>query len=268
MQHYPCFCTLYEPLDEAKFSKVVKELAAQDNIKESAVQIDFMDEAPHDFYEGLSDGSGSFNSNHYIKGKIPQKGCCNPGNKTESIILWGLVPGYGSPRMKNKLKIRVFNAKEEGKPTIMWYAGSANGWDGSSNFNFVKEAMSRYAGNEPNDVFQRPELKAESKAKFDKGSFCCFLFRIPYYTAKTMIFTFWNMFRAFKFFGGNGFGPRIEVMNFSKEDSARLYAGAKAQDASPFAAMCYASVKVWQAQTTMEAPCARLPLPCVSPNFE
>ena len=50
MQHYPCFCTLYEPLDEAKFSKVVKELAAQDNIKESAVQIDFMDEAPHDFY--------------------------------------------------------------------------------------------------------------------------------------------------------------------------------------------------------------------------
>jgi hypothetical protein len=69
--------------------------------------------------------------------------------------------------------------------------------------------------------------------------------RIPWYAGKAMLFTFWNMLRAFKIFGGNGFGPRIEVMNFSKEDSARLYAGAKAQGASPFSAMTYASVKVW-----------------------
>lgn len=241
--HYPCFLALDEPLEEEKFTKVVRELAAQDNIKEKHCQIDFMDEAPNDWHDGATDGSGSFQANHYVKGKIPKKGCCNPGNKTENVVMWGMVPGISTPRLKNRMKIRVFNAKEEGKPTVMWFAGSGCGWDGSSNFNFVKEALGRYAGNPPNDVFKRPELKEESKAKFDKGSFCCLLMRIPWYAGKAMLFTFWNMLRAFKIFGGNGFGPRIEVMNFSKEDSARLYAGAKAQGASPFSAMTYASVK-------------------------
>ena len=244
MQHYPCFITLFEPLEEDRFAKIVTEMAGEDNIKEKAVRVDFMDEAPHDWYDGLTDGSGSFNSNHYVKGKIPRRGCCNPGEKSESVIMWGMVPCIGSPKFKHKLKVRVFNAKEEGKPTIMWFGGSASGWDGSSNFNFVKEAMSRYAGNPPNEVFKRPQLAEGSKSKFDRGSFCCFLFRIPYYTGKTMIFTFWNVVRAFKVFGGNGFGPRVEVMNFSKSDSARLYAGAKAQGASPFSAMAFAAVKV------------------------
>ena len=78
--------------------------------------------------------------------------------------------------------------------------------------------------------------------------------RIPWYAGKAMLFTFWNMLRAFKIFGGNGFGPRIEVMNFSKEDSARLYAGAKAQGASPFSAMTYASVKVWFLPSFLPCP--------------
>jgi hypothetical protein len=119
-QHYPCFLALDEPLEEEKFTKVVRELAAQDNIKEKHCQIDFMDEAPNDWHDGATDGSGSFQANHYVKGKIPKKGCCNPGNKTENVVMWGMVPGISTPRLKNRMKIRVFNAKEEGKPTVMW----------------------------------------------------------------------------------------------------------------------------------------------------
>ena len=103
--------------------------------------------------------------------------------------------------------------------------------------------MNRYVGKAPNDVFQRPELKAESIPKFDEGSFIVFLLKQPVILLYTLFFTFWNIVRAAKWAGGNGIGPRPVAMNFSKEDSNKLYAGAKAQGATPFAAFTYAGVK-------------------------
>ena len=46
-------------------------------------------------------------------------------------------------------------------------------FDGSSNFNFYKELMSRYVGTEK-EVFQKPEIAPESAA-FDSASFVWFL---------------------------------------------------------------------------------------------
>jgi hypothetical protein len=125
----------------------------------------------------------------------------------------------------------------------VYYFGCQNRWDGSSNFNFIKELMNRYIGNPPNDVFQQPLITDAAAAKFDEGWFLCFLLKMPVVLAMNIFCIFWNIVRAFKWAGGNGFGPKITAMNFSKEESERLYTGAKALGIKPFAAFTYATVK-------------------------
>lgn len=150
---------------------------------------------------------------------------------------------WGMEGERKKVKLRVWNG-QEGRPTIVWYGGSGNGLDGSSNYNFMKELLHRYAGGEPNDVYHKPELKPETAEKVDKGgSFCMFLLEMPFQIARTLFMTLWNVIRAAKWAGGNGFGPTPIAMNFTKEDSNRLYGGCKAQGVKPFAAFTYAAVK-------------------------
>merc|ERR1719491_1326672 len=98
-------------------------------------------------------------------------------------------------------------------------------------------------GNPPNKVFQKPEITAEAAAKFDQGSFLKFILRLPFINGATMFEFIWSIVRAAKWAGGNGIGARMTAMNFTKEDSQKLYAGSKKLGATPFAAFTYAGVK-------------------------
>ena len=234
--HYPCQILLTKPLDAALLEKTLVKLCGEDGIEEESINVEVVEAEPADWPVG-DEGQGSYPINYYIKD-------CNPpsinGCETDQFIAWGMFPPPEANKWK--VKLRLWNGKP-GKPTVLWYAGSGNGWDGSANFNFVKELLSRYIGNSPNNVYQRPELKAETIPKVDEGSFILFLFTIPFKTAGTLFMTLWNLVRAAKWAGGNGLGPRVVAMNFSKEESARLYAGAKAKGVSPFACFTYAGVK-------------------------
>lgn len=234
--HYPCQILLTKPLDAALLEKTLVRLCGEDGIEEESINIEVVEGEPADWPVG-DEGQGSYPINHYIKD-------CNQPSKngpdTDQFIAWGMFPPPEAGKWK--VKMRLWNGKE-GKPTVLWYAGSGNGWDGSANFNFVKELLSRYVGNAPNDVYQRPQLKAESIPIVDEGSFMLFLVTIPFKTAGTLFMTLWNLVRAAKWAGGNGLGPRVVAMNFSKEESAKLYAGAKAKGVSPFACFTYAGVK-------------------------
>lgn len=154
--------------------------------------------------------------------------------------------GEASPKTlggKFKIVIWVYNGKP-GKPTVMHYGGSAEGWDGSSNFNFCKELMRRYSGLPAKKVFVRPEIKPESAAKLDEASFLAFLAKLPINAFKSLAGAVWNVTRAAKWAGGNGaFVPMIVALDFTKEESEKLYKGAKKQGASVFAAFSYAATK-------------------------
>ena len=234
--HYPCQILLTKPLEPALLEKTLVKLCGEDGIEEETINVEVVDGEPADWPVG-DEGQGSYPINHYVKD-------CNPPSKngpdTDAFIAWGMFPPPEPGKWK--IKMRLWNGKE-GKPTVLWFAGSGNGWDGSANFNFVKELLGRYIGNPPNDVYQRPELKAESIPLVDEGSFVLFLLTIPFKTAGTFFMTLWNLVRAAKWAGGNGIGPRVVTMNFSKEESAKLYAGAKAKGVSPFACFTYAGVK-------------------------
>jgi len=137
----------------------------------------------------------------------------------------------------------VYN-NDPGKPTVMHNGGSAEGWDGSSNFNFMKEVMRRYSGLAPKRVFAKPAISESSAAKFDDGSFALFLATLPINVFKNIAGAVWNNIRSAKWAGGNGaFVPQIVSMNFTDEDSAKLLKGAKALNTSPFACFTYAAVK-------------------------
>jgi hypothetical protein len=153
----------------------------------------------------------------------------------------GAMPASGS-KEKWILRMRVFNGRPQ-KPTIVWWAGSQNAWDGSSNFNFFKEACERYAGNQRKNVFQKPEINPESAAKADSAWFVWFLMKLPYHIARNFGTFSWNMIRATKWAGGNGFGFKITAMNFNVEESARLKRGCEAMGIKPFAAFTYAANK-------------------------
>jgi len=127
----------------------------------------------------------------------------------------------------------------------MHFGCSAEGWDGSSNFNFLKELMRRYSGLPPKKVFAKPTIAPASAAKIDADfSFPLFLAKMPWNVFKNIAGAIWNNVRAAKWAGGNGaFVPQIVAMNFTDEDSAKLKAATKKLGSSPFAAFTYAAVK-------------------------
>lgn len=228
--HYPCQQLYKEPLDEKRLREALESLCPEDGIEKDDFYLKFMDEEPNDW-----PSTNSWDIDHFIESNK------SPDQKRHYMDFDGDAGKRGDPP-KALIKIFVWNGKP-GKPTVMWYFGSAMKWDGSSNFNFVKELMNRYMGNPPNKVFQKPEISPQAAAKFDEPSFICFLLKMPFNVSRNMFAVIWNVVLAAKWAGGNGFGPRITAMNFTKEESARLYAGCKKQGATPFAALTYAGVK-------------------------
>jgi hypothetical protein len=199
------------------------------DIAEDDIALVFEDEEPNDW-----PANGNFDADYFI-----------PSNKGSNywFFLMSKAGEKSGKKKGKKIRIHVWNAKAAGKPTVMFYGGSGNAWDGSSNFNFVRELMNRYVGNRGNNVFQKPEITAEAAKKLDKGSFCCFLLKMPYNIARNIGGMLWNGIRATKWAGGNGFGFKITAMNLTKEESQKLYHGAKAMGMKPFAVMTYATVK-------------------------
>ena len=131
-QHYVCQMLYSKPFDEAKLRRALVSLCAEDGIQESEVELVFKAEVPQDWPKDANgQRTGSFAVHHFVPG---------------SIQAGSHVPDYfdavaGKPKGL-KVRLHVFNGKP-GKPTVVLYAGSINGWDGSANYNFNKELQSR-----------------------------------------------------------------------------------------------------------------------------
>lgn len=95
----------------------------------------------------------------------------------------------------------VFN-NAPGKPTVVHYGGSAEGWDGSSNFNFNRELMRRYVGLPKKNVFAYPTVSADAAAKLDAPSFLYYLLKMPSNVFKNVFGAVWNVTRAATWAGG------------------------------------------------------------------
>jgi len=228
--HYPCQQLFKEPLEETRLRKALVELCAEDGIDEKGIFLKFWEEQPNDW-----PSTGSFPMDHFIESN--KRG---DSDGRHYVAFLGEGKQRGEPSAK--VCLHVWNGLK-GKPTVAFFGGSANKWDGSSNFNFIKELMNRYMGNPPNSVFQKPEITSSAASKFDEPSFLAFLLSMPLNLARTTFFLVWGGVRSAKWAGGNGIGPRISAMNFTKEESARLYSGAKALGVKPFAVMTYAATK-------------------------
>jgi len=228
--HYPAQFLYDKPLDEAKLRAALLNLTAEDGIAADEVELTFKEEKPNDWPT-----SGSYDVTSAL---LPSF------KKGYSYINKLFGPPFGEAAgYKEKIKIFVYN-NDPGKPTVMHYGGSAEGWDGSSNYNFVKELMRRYAGLPPKAVFAKPEISAEGAAKFDEASFLLFLLKMPFNVFMNVRGAVWNMIRAATWAGGNeAFAPKIVAMNFTNEESEKLTKGCKKLGASPFAAFTFASQK-------------------------
>lgn len=212
--HYPAQFLYDKPLDEAKLRAALLNLTAEDGIAADEVELTFKEEKPNDWPT-----SGSYDVTSAL---LPSF------KKGYSYINKLFGPPFGEAAgYKEKIKIFVYN-NDPGKPTVMHYGGSAEGWDGSSNYNFVKELMRRYAGLPPKAVFAKPEISAEGAAKFDEASFLLFLLKMPFNVFMNVRGAVWNMIRAATWAGGNeAFAPKIVAMNFTNEESEKLTKGCK-----------------------------------------
>jgi hypothetical protein len=229
--HYPCQQLYDQPLEEETLRAALIGLAAEDGISEDEILVDFKkDEKPKDW-----PSIGSYDVTSALIKSYP---------KGRSFLNDLFEPPFGDAKgWKYKLIVRVWN-NDPGKPTVMHFGGSAEGWDGSSNFNFCKELMRRYAGLPPKRVFAKPTVAPASAAKMDRGSLVAFLAKQPLYLAKSLGGAIWNITRAAYWAGGNGaFVPRLVTLNLTNEESAKLLAGAKKLGSSPFAVFTYAAVR-------------------------
>ena len=212
------------PFDEKKLRAALVSTAGEDNIAEHEVELDMIDEEPQDWSP-----TAAFTMHYYLPKSIP----------VGSSPMFYMMKNVGKTA---KVSWKVFNGKP-GKPTVLLYSGSGNGWDGSSNYNFMREVIQRYCGRKETKVFAYPTIDPESAKLFDRGSFLYYLLRQPYNLARALGGSLWVVIRAAKWSGGNGIGPKITALNFNVEESLQLYKGCKALGATPFAAFTHAAVK-------------------------
>jgi len=217
-----------QPFDEVRLKAALVSVAGEDHIEEHEVELNMRPAEVTEWPE-----SGTWPIRYFTPETVK--------NGTNFLTAAGDLIGK-----KAKVSWTVFNGAAE-KPTVVIYCGSGMGWDGSSNFNFMREVIHRYLGNAPNPVFQMPQMDPASAPKFDRGSFCIFLLKQPYHLGRALGGMLWNLIRAAKWSGGNGIGPCIRAMNFTKEESLQLYAGCKALGATPYAAFSFAAVKATRA---------------------
>lgn len=219
--HYPCLQVFEEPLDEPRLKKALIELCAEDGIREKDIDLKFFSDQPKDWPL-----SGSFDLNYFLGFNYLDYGDARASRGDPPVII----------------RMHVWNGLP-GKPTVMFFYGSLNGWDGCSNFNFCKEVVNRYMGNPPNKVFQKPEITAEAAAKFDQCWFLPFLLKMPFVIAKNWFNMLWIFVRSAKWAGGNGIAMKATAMNFTEQESNRLYSAARKLGFSPFAIFTHAAVK-------------------------
>ena len=203
--------------EEAKLKAALVSVAAEDGIPEDQIQLKFMAEVPQE------PSSGSYDPGPDLLPGTYKKGYCYSNDI--------FFPPFGTCTGTQRLLMHVYNGKPW-KTKVVHYGGAVGGRDGSSQFNFVKEVMRRYAGLPPAQQFKWPTILPESAAKLDSASFLAFLAKIPINVAMNVFGAAWNLTRAARWAGGNGaFVSRIVALNFSKEDSAKLAKGAKAMGA-------------------------------------
>ena len=156
-----------------------------------------------------------------VKGQFPEGGRVAADYYVEPGCNWLKIAlgfdkrapkGADSPD-KNLVVLRLFNG-EQGAPTVVQFFLPGGGWDGSSNFNFMKELLSRYHGEAPRPVFKagKTTLKAESKAALDKRSFLGYLCGVPYATVLNVSAAAWSFTGALPCFGGCGISPEVACM--------------------------------------------------------
>lgn len=105
-----------EPFDEARLRAALVSVAGEDGIEEHEVDLTMRAEEPKDWPE-----TGSWPMNHFVPDNL--------GN-AQNFFVWQL----SNIAKTKKVSWQCFNGKP-GKPTVLFYHGSGNGWDGSSNFN-------------------------------------------------------------------------------------------------------------------------------------
>ena len=128
--HYPAQMRFTKPFDEAKLKAALVSVAAEDGIPEDQIQLKFMAEVPQE------PSSGSYDPGPDLLPGTYKKGYCYSNDI--------FFPPFGTCTGTQRLLMHVYNGKP-GKTTVVHYGGSVCGWDGSSQFNFVKEVMRRYS---------------------------------------------------------------------------------------------------------------------------
>lgn len=110
--HYPAHVLFDKTLDETKLKDALVGLCAEDGITAEKVEVVFHHVPPNDWAE-----NGSWPSDHYhdiIKGK------------DHGFTYWDAAPLGKGTGHGNVVKVHVFNAVEEGKPTLMFYVRCAH----------------------------------------------------------------------------------------------------------------------------------------------
>ena len=217
-----------KPLDVAKLKAAVLSVAADVGVDEKHVRVEDASEE----YEPKppADESAAITGAHYTG-----KGWLHDAEATGAAKL--------------NISVRVFNAPE-GQASIILGKGDGVVWDGSSNFNFAKEYLSRYVGNAPNEVNMcgKLEMTEAAKAAFDGESFLKFMFvTVPVATVKQLHSWAYRLSSVAPFCGGSGIdfkakGDRLQIYNLSTDESAAFKRGAAALGCKPFAALTWSIV--------------------------
>ena len=214
-----CYQLIFDKkIDFEKLKKCVVELAAEFGVEEKDVLV-----------ENCSKDSlkkdptyGAYSAKHYVG-----KDWNMSGNAYTHIV-----------------GVRLYNGGE-GEATIIHGKGCWNTWDGSSNFNFAKEYLTRYAGKGRSSVAKGGDLDMTDEAKevYDNASFCTFLCcQLPHATVVNFHKWAWRLSSFPKCCGGGGV-PNLTgntaVFNLDVPDSTAFYDGAKKLGAKPYSALTW-----------------------------
>jgi len=243
--YYPAFMLFSEPFEEEKLRKVFLEMGKECGLGEDKMRLTMVKEVPSPLFAP----SGGIGMDHYVEKGTNWLREHSAKHYPASISTTGMGRGH-------VCWLRVFNGAK-GKPTVINVGLDGNRWDGSSCFNFMKELTHRYTTGQKHDVFKGDKLliNPESAKKLDEGNFLVFLCLMVYRIVMNAATTFWNCWKSAALCGGGaGCSPfmaltnfdanlcKFALINFSKEDSAKLAAGCKKLGIKPFAAMTYSAV--------------------------
>lgn len=251
--YYPAMMAFSKPFDKEKLTATFKEMAKEAEYTEKEIRITFEEETPFPEFPK----SGGLDADYYVEtGKYQTWFNSHVQlHLPAGTHLTGLYRGAS-------IWLRVFNGKPA-QPSVINVGLDGARFDGSACFNFMKELLNRYCGGEKGDFYQwnKLEINPEAAKKLDDWSMCGFLKHMTYALWKNGTNTYWEVLKSACLFGGpcGCYGSiaksilnadfadnRMALINFSKEDSARLAAGCKKLGVKPYAAMTYSAVKAYK----------------------